>query len=282
MGAVGRKILSEIPSGFGRYLRGLGRAGTAMAATAIVDQHKTAFAQAVAAADHIVAVCQWLFDALLLNGVPRSKLTLNRQGVAHVPASNARKRRQRKAGEPLIVGFLGRADPLKGLDTLVRACLALDATIPIELHVHVVESDEEAKQQYLDGVRALAALDSRIQLKPALAPDESAAFLHSIDILAVPSRWFETGPLVVLEAFGAGTPVLGSDLGGIAELVTHGVTGLLVPHEDVPAWTAALQRLASVPEIAPGFAAAIGPVRSVRDVAQDTLGLYRQTLASVS
>ena len=59
------------------------------------------------------------------------------------------------------------------------------------------------------------------------------AFLSRIDVLAVPSQWLETGPLVVLEAFAAGTPVIGSDLGGIRELVSDGRDGLLVPHDDV-------------------------------------------------
>ena len=45
--------------------------------------------------------------------------------------------------------------------------------------------------------------------------------MANFDLLAVPSQWMETGPIVVLEAHAVGTPVLGANLGGIAELVHH-------------------------------------------------------------
>ena len=51
--------------------------------------------------------------------------------------------------------------------------------------------------------------------------------IRKYDALVVPSVWLETGPLVVLEAFAAGVPVIGSRLGGIAEMVRDGVDGLL-------------------------------------------------------
>src|SRR5207253_11522125 len=56
-----------------------------------------------------------------------------------------------------------------------------------------------------------------------------AATLARWDALVVPSLWLESGPQVVYEAFGVQTPVIGSDLGGIGELVQHGRTGFLVP-----------------------------------------------------
>ena len=64
------------------------------------------------------------------------------------------------------------------------------------------------------------------------------------DALVVPSLWLETGPLVVLEAQAAGLYVMGSRLGGIAELVGDGAGGELVEAGSVRAWTAAIARLA--------------------------------------
>ncbi len=51
-------------------------------------------------------------------------------------------------------------------------------------------------------------------------------FLETIDVLTVPSRYMETGPIVVQEAQALGIPVMGADLGGIAERVRDGVDGL--------------------------------------------------------
>lgn len=279
VGGLGRAVLSRIPPSVGARLRPLGRAGTALAATSLVQRHQTALMQAADAADHVVAVCQWLFDSLLSNGVPPAKLSLNRQGVPARP-DHAAPRAQRKADQPLVLGFLGRSDPAKGLDTLVKAVRALEPDVPVELRVHAIDSDDAQKQAYMKSVHTLAQGDPRISIRPALPPAETSAFLRSIDMLAVPSRWFETGPLVVLEAFAVGTPILGSNLGGVAELVRHGTTGWLVPYDDIGAWAAAMTRLASDPALTQQLSAGIGPVRTVQDVAGDTLALYRRLLSS--
>jgi glycosyltransferase involved in cell wall biosynthesis len=59
-------------------------------------------------------------------------------------------------------------------------------------------------------------------------------------VMALPSRWYENMPLSVLEAFAAGIPVVGSDLGGIPELIGSGVDGELVPADDPSALGASL------------------------------------------
>jgi len=99
------------------------------------------------------------------------------------------------------------------------------------------------------------------------------------DLVAVPSLWLETGPLVVLEAFAAGIPVLGSRLGGIAELVRHGVDGWLAEAGDVRAWQRALRHLVNDPSLLTTLRQGIQPVRTTRDVASETLNLYERVLA---
>jgi glycosyltransferase involved in cell wall biosynthesis len=63
------------------------------------------------------------------------------------------------------------------------------------------------------------------------------------DAIVVPSQTLETGPLVALESLAAGVPVIGSNLGGIAERIHDGVNGLLVDASDPDAWAAAFDRL---------------------------------------
>jgi glycosyltransferase involved in cell wall biosynthesis len=67
------------------------------------------------------------------------------------------------------------------------------------------------------------------------------------DLLCVPSIWFENSPGVVIQALGLGLPVLGSDTGGIPELVEADRNGALVPPGDMAAWQAALERILSDP-----------------------------------
>src|SRR5262249_49130971 len=136
------------------------------------------------------------------------------------------------------LAFLGRWDPVKGVHIMVEAFKRLPTDTPIELCICAAESGVESKG-YRDDVKRLAASDPRIRFRSAISHEDVVSFLSEIDALVVPSQWLETGPLVVLEAFASGTPVIGSDLGGIKELVGHERNGLLVPHDDLSAWSAA-------------------------------------------
>jgi glycosyltransferase involved in cell wall biosynthesis len=109
---------------------------------------------------------------------------------------------------------------------------------------------------------------------------EVAALLRGYHVIAVPTRGVETGPLVVLEAFAAGTPVVGSRLGGIAELVEHEVNGLLVSGNHPRAWAAGLQRLADDRNLLRRLRSGVPSVRSEKTVAVDMAALYRSLLAS--
>jgi glycosyltransferase involved in cell wall biosynthesis len=83
----------------------------------------------------------------------------------------------------------------------------------------------------------------------------------------------------VLEAFAARTPVIGSDLGGIRELVHHERNGLLVAHNNVSAWTTSLLRLATDRALRLRLRKGIGPVRTMSDVARDMDATYHELLS---
>jgi glycosyltransferase involved in cell wall biosynthesis len=96
----------------------------------------------------------------------------------------------------------------------------------------------------------------------------------------MPSQAMEPGPLVIFEALAAGVPVVGSDLGGIPEMVRHEENGLLVEPSSPAAWAQAFRRLVQEPELLPKLRRGIEPVRTMRDVAGDLQSLYAQVLGS--
>jgi glycosyltransferase involved in cell wall biosynthesis len=105
--------------------------------------------------------------------------------------------------------------------------------------------------------------------------------LTAYDAVVVPSQWVETGPLVVLESFAAGVPVLASELGGIAEKVRHDVDGLLVPAYQLhAAWSSVIERCVSDPAVLPRLRAGVTPPRSMNDVAREMAQVYAQVVAS--
>lgn len=223
-------------------------------------------------ADRIVAVCDWLYKALLINGIPEEKLILSRHGIAYTKQEKLPAIEQHS--KPLKVVFLGRWDIYKGIEILVQAVKDLPNNIPINLVIHGIAQDE----QYRRKIFHLIDDDPRILVDKELTREELPNALANCDVLAVPSQWLETGPLVVLEAHSLGIPVIGSNLGGIAELVKHGVDGLLVPAKDIQAWSEALKLLATDINLLNQLRQGIKPVRTASMQAGELAAIYQSIL----
>jgi glycosyltransferase involved in cell wall biosynthesis len=271
--------LSYVPSLFARMLEKADLSGglwTALRMADLIRGSSNAFRSLVSEVDGIVALRAWVRALLVRNGAPESKITFSPHGLA-----GAGRRPGQFAdieGVPLRVAFLGRADKVKGIDTLIKAVRGAPK-LDVELHLYGI-TQSIGDQAYRMTLENLAAQDSRIKFLPPVPHESIVSLLASYHLLAVPARWMETGPLVVLEAFAAGTPVLGSNLGGIAEWVTHGKNGLLVNFEDVPGWTAALRRCAEDRQLLSKLREGVTQPRSMADVARDMALMYRAQVES--
>jgi len=220
--------------------------------------------------DHIIAVCRWAKDVLIRNGVPEEKITLCRQGVVEKLAVRSWKTGDgsTRSASSLRIAFFGRLDPTKGVHVLIQALRSLPSA-QMALDIFGIAQGHKRYEQRL---RALAAGDNRIQFHAPVPADQVVTTLRNYDLLAVPSQWLETGPLVVLEAFAAGIPVIGPRLGGIAELVTDGVNGILVEPNSVPVWADALEKISR--ELLNNLRAQIQPPRTMSEVAEEMANLY--------
>ena len=136
--------------------------------------------------------------------------------------------------------FFGRFDPTKGLHVLLRALLSI-RNAPLQLDIYGI-AQTGAGESYERRLKGHSSGDPRVSFLPPVPSERVVTTLAKYDLLAVPSQCLETGPLVVLEAFAAEVPVLGSRLGGIAELVRDGIDGILVESTSVQAWVDALQK----------------------------------------
>jgi glycosyltransferase involved in cell wall biosynthesis len=179
----------------------------------------------------------------------------------------------------LRIAFLGRLDSSKGADVLIRALRGLP-NAAIELHVYgIVQGDSD--RMYEGRLRNLAAADPRISFHPAVPGEHVVPLLQSYHAIAVPSQVMETGPLVVLQAFAAGVPVVGSNLGGIAERVSHEIDGILVEPCSIEAWRRALGRLSDGSTDLSRLRAGIRPPRVMAAVAREMLGVYASLLSAL-
>jgi len=276
------RLAARIPPAAGRAIANADYSGglwTALQMTELVALRHQAFRNLMEAADSVVSLCSWSTDLLIENGVPREKIALCRHGL---PISETLEPggsdRRRDSKSPCRVVFLGRVTPVKGLEVLIQS-IAADPALPVTLDIYgVVQGPIDTA--YRDRLQSNG--DSRIRFCGPIPSRDIIRRLTDYDLLAVPSQWLETGPLVVLEAFAAGIPVIGSDLGGIRELVRHEVDGLLVEPSSVSEWTAALSRLTRGPDLLERLQNGVKPPRTMGAVAADMLSLYEKLLSQPS
>ena len=246
------------------------RVATALSARELVAGKRRQLVELASAADEVVAVCEWLRAALAANGLPAERLSLVRQGLAATVRSTTDERAGR--GNHVRLAYLGRCTEVKGIDVAVAAVRALDNQPGVTLDLHFAEPSGGPDAAYSARLRRLAAGDARIRFAGPLPPSEVAHALRAFDIVVVPSRWLETGPLIVLEALSAGAVVVGSDRGGIAELARIYPGIRLAPPDDIEAWTRALRDAIDVVrrrEIRPSV-----PARTMDEVAADMMPVY--------
>lgn len=176
--------------------------------------------------DKIITVCNWTKELLITNNIPESKITVCKHGLTKDTIMKPSNHFSKIQNATLRIVFIGRISKEKGLDLLIKSFRKL-ANLDMLLDVYGIVQGEGGAN-YLHKLKRIQSNDNRINLKFGLSNEEILKILPNYDLIAVPSQWMETGPLVILEAFSASVPVLGSNLGGIAELVEDNINGLLV------------------------------------------------------
>jgi len=158
-----------------------------------------------------------------------------REVVHHGYAPKAVSPARRRHSGKLRVGFLGRFDPTKGIELMIRAAAPLLKT---ECELRIAGKGPEPYEQKLK--EEAGTLDVRF-----MGFVNAEAFLAELDVLVVPSLWNEPSGLVILEAFAQGVPVIGSNRGGIPECIEENKTGFIFSPEHPETLTAALERCAA-------------------------------------
>lgn len=143
----------------------------------------------------------------------------------------------RQESPTLRLLYAGRLHSSKGVDMLLEAVerLAGDLDVTIKL---------AGKGQQEGELRARFESRPWCSFLGFLSQQELANEMMSSDLLCIPSIWAENSPGVVIQALGLGLPTIGSDRGGIPELVSDGVNGRLVGEQTVDAWESALRKVA--------------------------------------
>jgi len=250
------------------------RAATLLSARAAAATKARQLRSMAALSECIVAPSEWVRAALAENAIPPEKVMVSGQSASAAFCDRQARPLQRGEGREIVIGFLGRLERYKGADLLVRALAGLPADLPVQLRIAGVGQDARFARK----MEAAARKDSRIQLMGLVEHERVPEFLADIDVLAVPSRYMETGPIVVQEARALGIPVMGADLGGIAERIHHGVDGWLLPFDDPRPWAEAIRVAATDRAEVARLSSNMRRTRSIEDVAGEMAKLYREIM----
>ena len=145
------------------------------------------------------------------------------------------------AADEQVVAFVGRIQPLKAPDVLLRAAARLTARFT-RLRVVIAGGPSGSGLQAPDTLVRLAAelgITGRVTFLPPQSRDDLVTVYRAADLVAVPS-YSESFGLVAIEAQACGTPVVAAEVGGLPVAVRDGVSGALVAGHDVGEWADAV------------------------------------------
>jgi glycosyltransferase involved in cell wall biosynthesis len=127
------------------------------------------------------------------------------------------------SGSTIVFGYCGGLAPHKGVHLLVSAFRRV-ASRKVSLRIFGAAGPSD--KAYERELRKLAAADQRIEFRGPYRPDEAGKILQSVDVLVIPSLWYETYSFSLHEAFACGVPVIASEIGVLAEKIKAGENGL--------------------------------------------------------
>ncbi len=218
--------------------------------------------------DLFVAPSASLADEYRRLGVDPGKLRVSDYGfpeLAPVP--------ERPRSDRLRIGYVGSIVWHKGVHVLIEAAAAAAKLLPTSGWQIAIHGSLEVSPDYV-AAQKRAAEGLPIRFMGAFDRNQMAEVFSQIDVLVVPSLWLENSPLVIHEAFMAGVPVIGSRIGGTADLIRDGVNGLLYDPTSATALRDTLQSLIDDPDRVTQLTPRAGEVKSIQDDARGWSAIY--------
>jgi glycosyltransferase involved in cell wall biosynthesis len=206
--------------------------------------------------DQFIAPTAYVRDRYVDWGIPPERIIVEPQGMMPVPdrVPDVVESRPRNR-----FAYFGQLNPYKGADVLLDAMDMLGEYF--DGHLWVYGANLEIQPiEFRERVGALADGSRRnITFAGAYQRSELGKLMAEIDWVVVPSIWWETGPIVVMEAFQYRRPVICSDIGGMSEKVIDGVNGVHFRRRDAEDLAETLLRVAETPGLWEELKAGIPP-----------------------
>ncbi len=226
--------------------------------------------------DRVIAPTRLMEQLLVENGLSQDKVVFSRFGI--IPAAVIPKSHDSDTGM-LRIGFIGGLSEHKGAHLLIRAVRSLGEDSNLILKIYGNSATDPA---YYKKLLQLANGDERIHFCGIFPNSEIGKIFSELDVLVVPSVWYENTPLVIYSAQAAGCPVIASNLGGMAEVVEHEKNGLLFAAGDVDGIAHAIQRLALDRDLLKRLEGNAKAPKPIAQYVAELLVIYQEVLNSTT
>lgn len=221
---------------------------------------------------YLISPSRFLADTLARSGL------IERERIHYSPHGHDVQRAQpgkhKSPSTQVRFGFTGNVIPHKGVHLLVQAFNRLSHGSQARLIIY-----GDTQSAYGERVKLLAADNPAIEFRGRFDNKDIGRILQEIDVVVVPSTWYENAPVTIAEAFAAETPVIATDLGGMSEAVEHDLNGLLFALNDVDDLARQMQSLVEDKSLFTHLRNNIPQVRKIEDECMALLQIYRQLLA---
>ncbi|MBL8694195.1 MAG: glycosyltransferase family 4 protein [Planctomycetes bacterium] len=180
--------------------------------------------------------------------------------------------RARAEGEPLRIAYVGTVADYKGLEVLIRAANRL-TDLPNEIQIH---GALDWFPQFVERMKQICT-NPRVRWMGGFPAERGPEVLAGLELLVVPSLWFENAPVTILEAFRAGVPVLATDLGGMRESLSRG-GGVVFGRDDDEALARAIRTYATDEDAYHELCLSVPKVRTDAEMAVETETYFERVL----
>lgn len=232
-------------------------------------------AGALAQVDHFIAPSHFLRQRYIEWGLEADRISVLPNGAPAVDPVPARRtdRRDRFA-------FFGHINKFKGATVALEASAILSKQgvhHRLSLHGGMDYQTEQTKSRFQEVCDAAPAAKYHGRYERSQFP----RLIADADWVVFPSQWWENAPLVIAEAFQHWRPIVCSDIGGAAEFVQDGVTGLRFPVGDAQSLAATMRRAIETPGLWQSLVDNIEPPVGIERSAERHETIYRELLASL-